>query len=70
MALTAEQQVEHDKVTEALAEVTASVTEMQQVVYNSLSIVNVGGSHIFNLGQKLQTKLVALEAQLEALKNA
>jgi len=70
MALSTEQQVEYDKVAESVAEVKAAVTEMQGIVYNSLSIVNVGGSHIFNLGQKLQTKLAGLETQLEALKDA
>lgn len=70
MALTAEQQTELTKVEATVAEVKAAVQEIQGVVYDSLSIQNVGGSHIYNLGVALNAKLAKLDAELTALKNA
>ncbi|MNP13419.1 hypothetical protein D3C76_1057000 [compost metagenome] len=70
MALTAEQQAEFDKVQASVNEVKAAVQEIQGVVYDSLSIQNVGGSHIYNLGVALNKKLDGLQAELDALKDA
>jgi len=67
MALTAPQQEKMDEAKATLAQIKSGLEQMQEVVYNSLSIQNVGGSHIYNLGQDLKPLFAKLESQLEAV---
>ena len=68
MALTAEQEAKAVEIETQLAAVEAGVKEIEQVVYDSLAIRNVGGGHVFNLALAVKPQIDGLKAKLAELR--
>lgn len=69
MALTAQQKEKLDEAKVTIEQIKSGLDQIQDVVYNSLAIQNVGGTHIYNIGAGLKPLFEKLNAQLDEMDN-